>query len=483
MKRILYIVFVVILLSSCDDGFLSQFPPQEITPNNFYQNEEQLVMAANAVYNELYTVWDETSLPYLYGDMYGGDSYIFEAPGTDGDWIDLGNTVADPGQGPIAGAWKSYYNGIFAVNDFLEELENNSNIIETPDLESRLRAQALFVRASFYYYLTQVFGDVPLVTKVLLPEEAKDLTRDEESAVVDQILEDLNFAEENLPESYSAENVGRPTTFAAKGMLARVYMAYGMDSEAESVLSDIINSGRFTLDADGNGTINAEDYSHIFHDDTKNSSATIFELQFIPGSTGISHSYAWAYTPFPRLSLPGYDLEQETWGLGAVSDDLHNAFEPADTMRKKITSVRNKADGTFWPHTAKFYWGYNDGTPYHNGSNVPIIRYAEILLRYAEITNDPQYLNMVRDRYGLPGWGEPGYPVNQYSTFSEALEHERRVEFAFEFQRGFDLKRTGRLLEVKSQETGRSIPDHQAHLPIPTEILDVNTKMQQTSGY
>lgn len=484
MKKILFILAGVIMISSCEDGFLDQFPPQQLTAGNFYENEEQMIQAGNAVYNEIKTVWGVLSLPYIFGDLYGGDSYIYSAPGTAGDWDELGNVVADPGLGPPASAWNNYYKGIFNVNDFLEELDGfDDSKFSSPDMESMLRAQALFVRACFYYYLSEVFGDVPLVTSVLTPSEAIILTRDSKSEVVAQMVEDLTFASNNLPDTYEADNLGRPTSYAAKAMLARVHMANGNNSAAESLLGDIINSGRFSLDSDGSGTVNPDDYLYIFDDDTRNSPSAILELQYIPGAAGKHHSYGLAYAPFPRLEIPGYDLEPETFGLGAVSDALHNAFEPADSIRQKITSVREKSDGTFWPHTAKYYWGYDDGTPFLFGSNITIIRYAEILLNYAELTNDPQYLNMVRERAGLPGWGEPGYPTDLYPTFAEALEHERRVELAFEFQRGFDLKRTGRFLEVKSAEQGRQIPAHQLVLPIPTPVLDVNVEMTQNSGY
>ncbi len=485
MKNLYIILFTgVVLFSSCDEDFLDQYPPQQITSGNFYQNEDQMILASNAVFDQVYTVWSPFSLPYLFGDLYGGDSYLYKAPGTAGDFQELGDAVADPGLAPPSSAWNEYYKSIFFINDFLTELDNfDESKFTTPDLASRMRAEALFVRSCFYYYLTEVFGDVPLVTTVLTPANAIVLTRDSKSTVVSQVISDLNFAVDNLPASYGPSEQGRPTMYAAKAMLARVYMANGENATAESELRDIIDSNQFSLDADDNGIVNTDDYLYVFDDDTRFSPSTIFELPFIPGAAGKQHNYAGAYCPFPGLFIPGIDFEGQSTGLGAPTEDLHNAFETADSIRQKITSVQTLTDGTIWPHTAKYYWGYDDGIPFIFGNNIPVIRYAEVLLNYAELTNDPQYLNMVRARAELPAYGDPDYPSGLYPTFAEALEHERRVEFAFEYHRGFDLKRTGRFLEVKSAEQGRQLASHQVNFPIPLTVLDVNVNMKQTTGY
>lgn len=485
MKKIYIFIFGLILLNSCED-FLDEYPPQSITSGNFYKNEKELVMAANSVYNRLYSVWGAGSLPYLYGDLYGGDSWIYLTVGTAGDWEDLGDNMnVFPANGVITGAWNNYYRGIFLVNDFLDELEI-FGVIETPGLGERLKAEALFVRSCLYYYLAQCYGDVPLITQVLTPQEALDLTQTPESEVIAQVEEDLKFAISNLPASYSGSDLGRVTSYAAKGMLARVYMAYGKNSEAQTELADIINSDVFTLDGNGDGDINNQDYSHVFDAYTKNSPECVFELQFIHGITGYNHNYANSYTPrITQFHLPGQTDLLEAYGNGAVEDRLFLAFEADDSVRRDISAAQyvsdlSGGDPIFCPHTTKYYHGYKE--TFNNGSNVPIIRFSEILLNMSEVTGDAQYLNRVRARAGLPGFGEAGYPA-EFTTLTLALEHERRVEFSFEFQRGFDLKRTGRFLEVKSQELGKTLEPWRIHFPIPETVLDVNTEMTQNDGY
>ncbi len=265
MKKIL-LIFVsgAILLGGCEKEFLDEFPPQNITSGNFYSNEKEMVMAANSVYNQLYTVWGEGSLPYLYGDLYGGDSWIYLTVGTAGDWEDLGNNMnVFPGNSVITGAWNRSYKGIFLVNDFLNELEIFGDNYDTSGLGERLKAETLFVRACFYYYLAQCYGDVPLVTSVLTPSEAIELTQDPENTVINQVEEDLKFSRDNLPPAFSGDDLGRVTSNAARGMLARVYMSYGKTNEAKGELEAIINSNLFSLDGNEDRSVGNQEYNYI----------------------------------------------------------------------------------------------------------------------------------------------------------------------------------------------------------------------------
>ena len=487
MKKIIYIIIPgLILLGSCKKDFLEEYPPQNITSGNYYRTETEMVTAANSVLSQLYNIWGEGALPYIYGDLYGGDSWLYLFVGTASDWEDLGNRKSlFPANSVITGAWRSYYTGIFRVNDFLAELERFGDNFTTPDLGTRMKAEALFIRASFYYYLTECFGNVPLVTKVLTPSEALDIKQETKANVVANMIEDLQFAVANLPESYPAAEAGHITKYAAKAMLARVYMANNMNNEAKAQLKDIIDSGKYSLDTDNNGVTNNQDYDYLFNVATKNTKESILENQFLKGVNGFTHTFALQYTP--RLSgfhFPGLTQTMEAYGNGAVRDSLYYDFEPTDNVRRDISAQRYVTIGgipKYCPHTAKYYWKTTETL--YIGSNVHVIRYAEVLLNYAELTNDPTYLNMVRTRAGLPGWGQPGYPTAKYPTLALAIEHERRVEFSFEFQRGFDLKRTGRLIDVVKKMTGITLTTEILLFPIPQTVLDVNKKMTQNPGY
>jgi hypothetical protein len=168
--------------------------------------------------------------------------------------------------------------------------------------------------------------------------------------------------------------------------------------------------------------------------------------------------------------------------MNTPTQDLIDEFEVNDVVRKEISvypGYLNLSNGQFinYPFTQKFYdpnWRYP-------GQNVEIIRYADILLMYSEVTNDPQYLNQVRRRVGLPGYGETGYP-SQYNTLAKAIAHERRVELCFEFHRFFDLVRTGRAVEVLSSK-GIDITENSLLFPIPQSVIDVNPNIEQNEFY
>lgn len=485
MKTINYIFIYILLLSiySCSEKELDLYPKTAITEGNFYQTEDQFMLAVNDVYRQMERAYSAGGIADIYGELRSDNTYIEFIGGSSNSAERISGFNIPTNDLDTENAWQNSYNSIFICNDILNRLDNTGVEFSSQNLKERLRAEVTFVRALIYFNMVRVWGDIPLPLTPLSPEEGYQYLREDSDVVYEQIISDLVYAKDNLPESYSGNNIGRVTKYGATAVLAKVYLTRGNESGAETELKEIMDSGLYSLDADDNGVVNADDYRYIFHPDTKNSKSSILEIQYLEGQNAVNSDHQQAYTPYQwSFHLPGINETFRGGGRNTPTQDLVNEFEPQDTIRK-IVSVYpgyvNLETGDFvdYPFTMKFYdpnWRYA-------GQNFEIIRYADILLMYAEVTGDPAYLNMVRARMGLPAYGEPGYPAD-YNTLDKAIEHERRVELCFEFHRFFDLVRTGRAIEVM-QEKGYDINQNKLHFPIPQRAIDVNPELTQNAGF
>jgi hypothetical protein len=501
MKKYIVILIMGLLFFNSCDKFLTESDPLKLTQGNFYQTEEQMIAAANGIYANIYSIWGSLGLAYNYGELYaGGNSYIYESVGTVSD--NMSKCQVPSNDATITADWNRHYKIIFNANDFLSVLDGFDKSRLSSGTEEKMRALALFVRGTAYYYLTEAFGDVPLVLKVLTPTEAKSQTRQAKAEVVAQAIKDLEYAVANLPVTYPASEYGKPTKAAANAILARICMANSMNAKAITACEAIVSSNIYSLDSDGNGVVNTEDYSHVFNAYTNASKERILSLNFIegPSSSGGYNNpeYSQNYIPGTAgavIYLPDDPSKRvfSTYGSGAATVSLINEFETGDLMRKQISAVeylKTPAGAQLYkPHSAKFYWKFK-GPISDIGSDVNIVRYSEILLNLAELKNDASYLNQVRSRAGLPGWGEAGYPTNKYPTLADAIAHERRVELSFEYVRGFDLKRTGKFVEVRSKElsdrlgTAVTLQKWQELWPVPFQQTEITPGLlPNNAGY
>ncbi|MGB3586893.1 MAG: RagB/SusD family nutrient uptake outer membrane protein, partial [Tunicatimonas sp.] len=462
---------------------LDLYPKTAITEGNFYQTEDQFVLAVNDVYRQMIRTYEAGGIADIYGELRSDNTYIEFIGGSSNSAERISDFNIPTNDADTENAWQDSYNAIFICNDVLSRLENTSVEFSSQDLKERLTAEATFVRALIYFNMVRVWGDIPLPLIPLSPEEGYEYLREDAEVVYEQIINDLLYAKSTLPESYTGNNIGRVTKYGATAVLAKVYLTRGNTSAATTELKEIIDSGLYSLDADGNGTVNADDYRHLFHPDTKNSQASLLEVQYLEGQNAVNSDHQQAYTPYQwSFHLPGINETFRGGGRNTPTQDLVDEFEALDTVRQIISvypGYVNLESGEFvdYPFTMKFY----DSNWRYAGQNFEIIRYADILLMYAEVTQDPTYLNMVRARVGLPGFGEPGYP-DQYNTLERAIEHERRMELCFEFHRFFDLVRTGRAIEVM-QAKGYNIDQNKLHFPIPQRAIDVNPVITQNEGF
>lgn len=479
-----HFLFVLIMGTfSCSEELLDLYPKTQITEGNFYKDEDQLILAVDDIYRQLGRIYNAQGIVDLYGELRSDNTYIEFTGGATTFAEEITDYYIRTNNGLLENAWETCYNAIFICNNAIFHLENSVVSFNDPNLRERLIAEATLVRSLIFFNMVRVWGGIPLPLKPLSPEEGYEYLRESTEVVYQQIINDLQYAKNNLPESYTGSDVGRVTKYGASAILAKLFLTIGNTQNAANELKEIIDSGKFSLDANGDGNVNIDDYEYLFLPSTKNSKASILEVQYLAGENSVNSNHQSQYTPFHwAFHLPGMTETFRGNGMNTPTQDLVDEFEPNDSVRRRVSvnpGYLNLDTDQFidYPYTMKFYdpnWRYP-------GQNFEIIRYADILLMYAEVTNDPTYLNMVRARAGLPGFGQPGYP-EQYNNFALALEHERRVELCFEFHRFFDLARTGRAVEVLESK-GLDINQDKVLFPIPLRAIDVNPKLTQNSGY
>ncbi len=479
--NLLYGFYTLLLLglAGCNQDQLDLYPETRLTQGNFYKNESQLVQAVDDVYRQLNRIYDARGIVDLYSELYSDNTYIEFTGGSTTFEEDIIDYRIQTSNGRIRTAWDNCYNALFICNNVIEQLQKTEVAFSKPEMKNRLIAEATFVRSLIYFNMVRVWGGVPMPLKVVTADESYEYVRESEAAMYQQIIKDLMESKSNLPASYTGSDIGRVTKYAAAAVLAKVYLTQGDKANAAKELKEIIDSNQYSLDANRDGKVNKDDYLFLFLPATKNSKSSILELQFLAGQNAVNSNYQQIYTPYHwAFHLPGMSETFRGEGMNTPTADLINEFEKADSTRKNVTSYPgyvNLETKQFinYPFTMKFFdpnWRYA-------GQNVEIIRYADILLMYSEVTGDPTYLNQVRARVGLPGYGQPGYPT-QYNTLARAIEHERRMELSFEFHRFFDLVRTGRAVEVLKPKW-YAITDKKLRFPIPQNAIDVNPKLTQ----
>jgi starch-binding outer membrane protein, SusD/RagB family len=484
MKNIKYITPVVMLLFlfACKEEQLDLYPKTSLTEGNFYKTETQFIQAVNDVYRQMRVIYNAQGIADLFGELRSDNTFIQIAAGGGTNSIDISEFKLRTDNPLVANAWANCYNAIFICNNAIEQLEKSTVVFQQPELKERLKAEATFVRSLIYFNMVRAWGDIPLVLSVVTPEQSYSYLRESKDVIYKQIIKDLIYCKSILPDKYTGANIGRTTKYGATAVLAKVYLTMGDKPNAEKELREIVNSGLYTLDANANGNINADDYLFNFQPNTKNSKESVLEVQYLAGVNAANSNHQELYAPWHfAFHLPGSTENLLGQGFNTPTKDIFNEFEANDP--RKAASVNpgfvnlTNNQSVDYPWTPKFY----DPTWRNPGQNFEIIRYADILLMLSEVTEDPTYLNMVRARVGLPGFGQPGYPA-QYNTLAKALEHERRVELAFEFHRFFDLVRTGRAIEVMKPK-GYNINQDNILFPIPLSTIDVNPKITQNPGY
>jgi len=478
MKKLLSIIIAVSsLLISCKKDFIESSPISTVSIDAVYKTDKDFQDAVVGVYSVLRNQYQDF---WIFGDLRADDSW--HALGNDALLISVNTFSLNSGANLMINSWRNYYAVINRANQILSKIAEADPAIVTN--KDKHIAEAKFLRAFAYFDLVRIWGDVPLNTEPISIEEGYKKGREKVATIYnDLIIPDLLDAESKLPVKYTGVNVGRATKGAASAMLGRVYLTIKDFAKAEAKLQQVTTMG-YALLANYNDLFN---YSNDEHH-----SEYIFDIEYQDGGLGLGSGYSNKFLPKSAGSAADlfYGVKGGAGEQNTPTVEFFNAFDPADkrrdvTVSKGYYDQNNVFQGFI--QIATFTKKYLAVTPAINDSKVnwKVIRYADVLLMYAEALNENgktplaiPYINQIRKRAGLP----------EYTTLTQAdarikIASERRFELGMEGVRWFDLVRTGKAMEVMAPF---GIKPHMEVFPLPLieiQIINDASILPQNPGY
>ncbi|UKJ07513.1 RagB/SusD family nutrient uptake outer membrane protein [Solitalea lacus] len=454
---------IALSFTACNKDFLDKAPLDELSDQTFWKNEKDVQMALNACYRKgLFGFWEVLYMDGMADNAYS--QFVWDG------FQKIGNGTMDAGYVDQNNFFD--FKGIRSCNEFLVGIEKVP--FADPAKKEAMKAEARFIRAMDYFYKVQFFGDVPLMTKPLALQES-NIPKTPKAEVVKFILDELGAIANSLPNKASSS--GRVSKVAVLALKARIELYEGKFADAANSASQVMNMG-FSL---------FPNYEAMFWMANKGNSEVIFDRQYkvdgqdntmwdmgahLPNSEG-----GWSSIE-PTQSL--VDEYECTDGKVAELSPLYNPQNPYVNRdpRMKATILYPGADwrGSLFNSLDK------DGADYYNnsdnasetgynlrkymdptaegdgvwnwGTNAILIRYAEVLLTYAEAKIEQNQIDAsvynaidaIRQRAGMPAVDRTVYS-NQVKL-RELIRRERRVELAMEGFRWFDLKRWNQLEKI-----------------------------------
>jgi hypothetical protein len=501
-----------LLLSSCSEDYLNVEPMTEVLDNNFYRTVSDAEMALIGCYDGYQRTSSNGNLAFYVTSEVLSDNTFGGTGNTDGrgyqalDRFDFSQSPSD--NNLFNGTWSDYYAGIFRCNTLLSKLDGVA-FDANPQARPRIEGEARFLRALMYFDLVRLFEKVPLLTVPTTENVPQAAPAD----TYKQIVEDLKFAAANIPadaypKANAAQNDGRVTAYAAKALLARVYLFYtgyyGADdlgvtkTEVLAGLEDVITSNEFELIAEfkalwpgssyvpaANNTLDRSAYAG------EGNKEVVFAQKFnnTQDYNGNVDGNRWLVMMGMRNT--NWSPYGKGWGACTVNPKLVSAFESNDKRKSaSIIDIAGEGINTFDKSGQREYTGYTnkkytptalpDGSSNTGGSNdfqisqdqdYIVIRYADVLLMAAELgsPNAQTYYDAVRTRAGL---------TSRAVTQANLME-ERKLEFAFEGIRYWDLLRQG------LSTAASTIADTQDVLSgnVPDQVVIKEADITKTRGF
>lgn len=488
MKQLLAILtlFGSLTFTSCED-FLTEEVRGQQNLDTYFTTADECEAYITGCYQDITCGgWWNINTVWLLSEMCSDDAWMGNTTQSQSDYISLAHYQGNgASNGPISNFWQYRYKGILRCNVAIDRISNTE--LEDKELQARLVAEARFLRGYFYFELARNFGGVPLITEFKMPEEIQGITRASLENTYKFIEEDLIAAAEVLPKrsEYADADMGRATSGAALGLLGKVYLYQEKWTEARDVLQKLIPESGYTgEDAQTTEYDLLPNFGDVWDKDFDNSVESLFEVQYeyhatlaVGGSlstvTGarscgaaLGDGWAWCQPTANLEAAYSEDDERREWtiiktGCTEIKGETEENFTKILNDNKEISVYDDCVEKYNLPANSlvidpsghksgriirKYYLPLNDRPEVYNTDKSPlnhrILRYADVLLMYAEACNElsddthaQAALNRVRNRAGLS-------PVSvTENELRHAIRNERRLELAFEQNRLYDIRR------------------------------------------
>lgn len=455
------VCFLTLTIMSCKENLLNPIPKDRLASDLFWKTEEDAIFASNGIYSILGDQWRYASM-----DAFSDIAHFILQWRAESE---VEKHTFDASNNVIANEWGYYYNLIRASNSFLENVDLVTEMDD--NLRSRLKAEAKALRAFAYINLIMLYGDVPLVTSSLKVEEAKSLSRTPANDVWDFVASELTSAAADLPDIQ--EEQGRIAKGAALGLKARAMLYAKRYDEARTAAKEVMELGVHEIN---------DSYAELFDYGGENSSEIMFARQYAqdiaPHSIFVFFTANSLYTQqcqvVPTKSLVDAYL-MKTTGLPIESPasgfDLKNPYTNRDPRLyhtlyisgdvlpngKKLNTLPGNGSGddisisaenvtpTGW-YFKKYVSNQDYRNPWNCGVNLIYLRYAEVLLTYAEASVelgeiDQSVLDALNELRRRKDVEMPDITTTDQSELRQLVRRERMVELAMEGHRLFDIRR------------------------------------------
>ena len=514
MRNTIYLalLFLAIGFSSCE-SFLEEDPKDIISPSNFFSSESDARAAVRGVYAILKNnaIYGQVGLDAWYengADVVGPNrgwgiiASICSYTMNEGNAGDIQQLMG------IAQTWKDLYKIVLNTNVILDNVQGNEKIPSAA--RDEVIGEALFLRALAYYHLTNLWGDVPYYRESIGIDEIGALGRTDKDLIRNEILADLQNAQDLMLDAISAKDNGRASKWVAAMVMAKIYLIQENWQAARDKSLEIINNSSYSL---------LDDYGDVFDPLNEYNDEIIWELDFAKDITSVldepfagaafAGNANWRASIFsPRLRDEPKNSDERGalsailtergeamngTGLQIPLPDLVNKFQMNDLRRPHNILTNYGGIELKFPYMPKL-WNLDLATSprFNHSDNRIVFRLSDVYLMAAEAENEAngpdnayQYINEVRKR-AFATLGESELKGLSQDEFRLALRDERKWELAGEGHRRMDLIRWGILLDVvrsteyRVYDPAANIQPHHVLLPIPVEELNLNPALLES---